>query len=537
MTKRNIMSRAILGTAVAALALGIGTVAAPAPSAAQPSAGTYRPTKQVLLSVGEGQLISLPRNVVDVWTSNPGVADVNVSNPRQIGLFGKEAGEATVIATAADGSVVYGAAVRVSQNISSVDQVLRAAMPDAQITVTHVGQVAVINGTVASPADSAQAEQLIRTLLNPGIDTSAPGALLKVVPINRLKTATPLQVMLQVKVAEVSRSLVREIGMNLLTRDQSGGFLFGLSRGRSPGTIKDVFSPSVKDAMGMPVKVGEEVTFNSGQNTTISGAAKLLGLDVLGALDLAETDGRVRTLAEPSLTALSGETASFLAGGEFPIPMASGLNGTSIEFKEYGVSLAFTPTVLEDGRISMRVRPEVSELSKEGAILVGGFSIPGLTTRRAETTVELGSGQSFMIGGLLRNSSAAATDKAPLLGNLPILGALFRSNSFKRNETELVIVVTPYLVRPVNAGQIALPTDGFRSSSTMERVFLDKQEKNRSGEARPGPTMAQAQVAGPGMSSLPQPPRTPNSPAPRQQAKQQAVKPEQTAAAAPGFSF
>jgi pilus assembly protein CpaC len=170
MSKLNIMRRATVGTAIAAVIVASLGGAASAPALAQTSAGTYRPTNQVLLSVGEGQLISLPRSVVDVWTSNPGVADVNVTSPRQLGLFGKDAGEATVIATAADGSVVWGAHVRVSQNISSIDEMLRAAMPDSKITVTHVGQIAVINGTVASPADSAQAEQLVRAMLNPGIE-------------------------------------------------------------------------------------------------------------------------------------------------------------------------------------------------------------------------------------------------------------------------------------------------------------------------------------------------------------------------------
>jgi pilus assembly protein CpaC len=536
MTKRNIMNRAFLGTAVAALALGLGTIAAPAPSAAQPSAGTYRPSKQVLLSVGEGQLVSLPRAVVDVWTSNPSVADVNVSNPRQIGLFGKEAGEATVIATAADGTVVYGAAIRVSQNINSVDQVLKAAMPDAQITVTHVGQIAVINGTVASPADSAQAEQLVRTLLNPGIDTSSPGAVLKILPVNRLKTATPLQVMLHVKIAEVSRSIVREIGVNLDSVDPTGGasaFVFG--RGRDFGQFAG--DPPNFYQFSRPTEAGL-TTLGLRLNN-------LFGINVAGALDLNETNGHVTMLAEPTLTALSGETASFLAGGEFPIPSASGINGTSVEFKEYGVSLAFTPVVLEGGRISMRVRPEVSEISSVGAVTINGFEIPALTTRRTETTVELGSGQSFMIGGLLRNNGNNSTTKTPGLGNLPVLGALFRSNAFKRDETELVIVVTPYLVRPVSAGQIALPTDGFHTANTGQRVLLGKEENGRSGERRPGPTMVKSQ-ASPGISSLPAPAvPQPGAPAPERQARaalpapqqRPAAQPAATPAPAPGFSF
>ena len=196
----------------------------------------------------------------------------------------------------------------------------------------------------------------------------------------------------------------------------------------------------------------------------------------------------------------------------------------SIEFKQYGVSLAFTPYVLEGGRISMRVRPEVSELSTEGSIQLNGFTVPSLTTRRVETTVELGSGQSFMIGGLMRNTSSNSIDKAPGLGNLPILGALFRSNNFRRNETELVIVVTPYLVRPVNASQIALPTDGAGLPSTGERVLLGKADEGVSGARRPGPTTAPGTISGPGVASIS------NAPTSRPAATAQA-------APAPGFSF
>jgi pilus assembly protein CpaC len=521
MTKLNNMRRATLGTAIAAV-LAASLAGAPVPAFAQPGSGTYRPTNQVILSVGEGQLISLPRAVADVWVSNPGVADVNVSSPRKLGLFGKDAGETTIIATAADGSIVYGASVKVSQNLSSVDEMLKAAMPDANITVTHVGQIAVMNGTVASPADSAQAEQLVRMLLNPGIDASAPGAVLKVMPVNRLKTATPLQVMLHVKIAEVSRSLARQIGVNLASSDPTGGnFLFGLTRGRDMGNINAGFTAP------------EGITSIAGLARNIFGS----GLDVAGTLDLNENNGLVTTLAEPTLTALSGETASFLAGGEFPIPTASGLNGTSVEFKPYGVSLAFTPTVLEGGRISMRVRPEVSELSSAGAIKISGFEVPSLTTRRTETTVELGSGQSFMIGGLLSNGGNNSIEKTPLLGSLPIIGALFRSNSFRRNETELVIIVTPYLVKPVSASQIALPTDGYRGANTAERVFLGTSAYGKSGARRPMPTMAPPQ-SGPAIGAVAVAPPQP-APKPQRRADNPpATRTEQAAASpAPGFSF
>jgi pilus assembly protein CpaC len=459
MTTRKKTSRARLGTAFVALAIGLGTVAAPAPAAAQSSAGTFRPSGQVLLSVGEGEMVKLRSPVADVWTSNPGVADVHVTNTRQINLFGKEAGEATVIATAANGSVVYATNVRVSQNISSVDEVLRAAMPNSSIRVMNVGQVAVLTGTVASPEESAQAAQLVSAVLNPGVDMSKEGAVCKICVVNRLNTATPLQVNLKVRIAEVNRSLLKQVGFNLLT--QTGGkFGIGIAKGQgiwlpAPGSTEDDESDAgavIRNPIG----------------TTLSGMGKLFGLDITSSLDLAETDGLVTTLAEPNLTALSGETASFLAGGEFPIPVSQSLGSISIEYKQYGVGLAFTPIVLADGRISMRVRPEVSELSAEGSIKLNGFDVPALVTRRAETTVELGSGQSFMLAGLIRNNNTNNIDKAPFLGDLPILGALFRSTSFRRQETELVIIVTPYLVRPVS-GRLALPTDGYRAPTDAVR--------------------------------------------------------------------
>jgi pilus assembly protein CpaC len=460
MKTRNITSRARLGTALAALAIGLTALAAPtAAAAAQPraySSGAYRPSTQVLLNVGEGQMVNLPRGVASVWTSNPKVADVYVNSPRQINLFGKDSGEATVIATAADGSVVYGANVRVNQNISSINDILHQAMPDANLDVRTVGQVAVINGTVASPEDAAQAEMLVKAALNPGIDVTKDGAALNIVPVNRVRVATPLQVNLKVRIAEVSRDLMKQIGVNLLS-STNGSFKFGVAQGEG------IHLPPVsctKDCEPATV-------IRNPLGTTLSGIGKLFGMDFMSALDLAQTDGLVTILAEPNLTALSGETASFLAGGEFPIPVSQSLGAVTIEYKQYGVGLAFTPVVLEDGRISMRVRPEVSELSDAGSVTLNNFKVPALTTRRAETTVELGSGQSIMIAGLLRNNATNSVNKAPFLGDLPILGALFRSTQWQRQETELVIIVTPYLVRPVS-GQLATPTRGFRAPSDVE---------------------------------------------------------------------
>ena len=490
MNTQAIIRRAKLGTALTGVAIALAATAAAAPASAQPRAytsGAYRPSSQVLLSIGEGQMVSLPRSVASVWTSNPSVADVFVNSPHQMNLFGKGFGQATIIATAADGSVVYGANVHVSQNVSSINEVLHAAMPDTNITVTPVGQVAVLNGTVASPEDAAQAEALVLGLLNPGKKQGDP---LDIQPVNRLKVATPLQVTLKVRIAEVNRSLLKKIGVNLLATDTTGGFNFGIAQGSGinlppVGCVTNCPTPRViRNPLG----------------STLSGAGKLLGLDLLTSLDLAQTDGLVSTLAEPTLTALSGETASFLAGGEFPIPISQGLGSVTIEYKQYGVGLAFTPVVLADGRISMRVRPEVSELSDAGSVKIGEVQVPALTTRRAETTVELGSGQSFMIGGLLQNHNSNSVNKAPFLGDLPILGTLFRSTSFQRNETELVIIVTPYLVRPVS-GRLALPTDGYRAPSDPQQILEGQTFTGVSGRpaaaAAPMPAIAGAAAAAP----------------------------------------
>ncbi|HEY8593206.1 MAG TPA: type II and III secretion system protein family protein [Sphingomicrobium sp.] len=486
MNMHAITRRARVGTAVAALAASVAAAGLAVPAAAQPKAytsGAYRPSTQVLLSVGEGQMLNLSRSVASVWTSNPEVADVYVNGPRQMNLFGKKPGEATIIATAADGSVVYGANVRVNQNISAINEIVREAMPGSDVRVTTVGQVAILNGTVASPEDAAQAEMLVKAALNPGVNVNEPGAPLTMVPVSRLRVATPLQVTLKVRIAEINRTAVKRMGVNLLSSDPTGGFQFGVAQGGgiylpAPGGDGKGAGDIIRTAIG----------------STFSASGKLFGLDLIGSLDIAAQDGLVSILAEPNLTALSGETASFLAGGEFPIPVSQSLGAVTIEYKQYGVGLAFTPVVLADGRISMRVRPEVSELSDAGSVKLNGYTVPALTTRRAETTVEVGSGQSIMIAGLLRNTANNSIQKAPFLGDLPVLGALFRSTNFQKQETELVVIVTPYLVRPVS-GQLATPTDGLRVPNDAQRDLLGQTFMGKSGAVTP--TAVQAAPAAP----------------------------------------
>ena len=434
-----------------------------------------RPVQDIPLSIGRGQLISVPGRMSDVFIADDKVADVQVKSPNQLYLMGKSGGITTVYASNAAGQIVWSANVRVASNLDSVDQMLRLAMPDAKVGVATIGSDTVLlTGTVGAPEDAAEAKRLVEAFM--GKSTNV---------ITRLKTATPLQVNLQVRFAEVSRSLVRAIGGSLLTKDSTGGFKFGVSSGRTSGLT---ITPTVPATPTTPAIPGS-IQFNgvSGK-TMIGGFGKFLGMDLGAAFDLAERDGLITTLASPNLTALSGETADFLAGGEYPIPISQGLGTTSVEYKRFGVSLAYTPTVLANGRISLRVRPEVSELSSEGAVTLNGFQIPALTIRRAETTVELGSGQSFMIAGLMSNNAQSTIDKAPGVGDIPILGSLFRSNEFRKGQSELVIVVTPYLVNPVSASEIKLPTDGFNAPNVGEQIFGNINAAGKTGGDRPKPT-------------------------------------------------
>ncbi|KQX20257.1 secretion system protein [Sphingomonas sp. Root50] len=482
------------GALIVAVALApVAAVAAAQPSRraapVRTAAGAVRtatigtPSETTTLSIGSGQMIALDRPISDLFVADDKIADVQVRSTTQLYLFGKGAGETAVYATDKAGNVVWSSIVRVGSNIASVDTMLKLAMPEAAITATTMNGIVLLTGTVVSPSDIEEAQKLVEQFV--GKETQV---------VNRLKSSVPLQVSLHVKIAEVSRAFAKNIGVNLLSRDTTGGFLFGIGQG-NPGTIKDFVNPNTGQTL---IGVPQYTINNSTTATTLGFAGHALGMDLLATLDLAENDGLVTTLAEPNLTAISGETASFLAGGEIPIPISQGFGTVSVEFKQYGVSLAFTPTVLSDGRISIRVRPEVSQLTDAGSVRLNGYTIPGIVTRRAETTVELGSGQAFMIGGLMSNGQNSSVDKAPFLGDLPILGTLFRSNAFKRNETELMIVVTPYLVKAVSPGQIAMPTAGLRAPTDGERIIAGQTFMGTSGDKSPVPLPAPPRTIAPG---------------------------------------
>lgn len=524
-----------MGVAVAA-ALALALAANSSTALNAQSVNITQPDSRISVAVGRGKLITLPAPIEDIFIAENNIADVQVRSPRQIYIFGKKGGQTSFYATSASGKVIYSAEVSVGAEISSIDQMLRLAMPEASIAVSTTNDFVLLTGTIANPDDAEEAENLVQAFVGDGTKV-----------VSRLKTATPMQVNLKVRFAEVSRTLAKEINGNLLTRDTTGGFQFGISRGRNFGSITDFTSNlpqlDASSLFGLPAgsvslpfnpATGQFVTasgtafnYNNGNSglNTIQAAGRLFGLDIATAFDVSERVGLVSTLASPNLTTISGETATFLAGGEFPIPMSTGLGEVSVQYKNFGVSLSYTPTVLSNGRISIRVAPEVSEISSNGAVILNGFSIPAVSTRRAETTVELGSGESFMIAGLMQNSYNSAINKTPGLADVPILGTLFKSDGYRRNETELMIVVTPYLVKPVSDSEIVLPTDGFKAANDAERFLLNRNHSG-TGDDRPKPNMAPATPTNQSFGSL-------ESPAPTKSAK----KSQKSGSTAPGFSF
>lgn len=423
----------------------LGLLAASAVSAqAQRSAQVISPSATTIdLSTNQGKLIRLPRAANAVFIADTKIADVSVRSPQLVYVFAKGLGETTLYALDSRDQLVIAQRVVIAPNLDRVKELFRKLRPDAPVNVTSVGKDLVLTGTV----DSAQAaDEFMR------IAATAAGGESNV--INRIHVSSPNQVNIRVKIAEVSRDINKRIGFNWeligqATSNWALGFGVGADIIRSGGSF---ILPD--DATDRIVS-----TYSNGD----------VAVDTV--LDLLDDEGLITLLAEPNLTAMSGETASFLAGGEYPIPVSQGDGVTTIQYRNYGIGLSFTPTVVGRSRINLKVRPEVSQLSDAGSIQSNGFSVPSLTTRRADTTVELGSGQSFAIAGLLQNTTNQTLSDIPGIKEIPILGALFRSDAFRRQESELMIVVTPYIVRPVSS-RLPLPTDNYVPPKDLERFLL-----------------------------------------------------------------
>ena len=428
------------------LSPGIG---APMNSAAMNTAANPGSGANLIVEAGSGRVVTLPAPVTNVFVSDPKIVEVRPASPTSLFLFGVGAGRTTVAALDANGVPVrsYEVTVRPSSfGASQAAGVIARNDANSNVRIETEPKRMVITGKLPTPAD-AQAAVAAAT----GFATEGQAV------DNRTQVNQQIQVGLHVRIAEMNRTVTRALGINWTALGTFGKL-------------------AVNFATTNPVNAFGAVA--GGTLSTIFDDHR--GNSVNNLIDALAADNLIRVLAEPNLTAISGETASFLVGGEFPIPVSEQNNTISVEFKQYGIALAFVPTVLSEDRIRIHVRPEVSQLTTVGAVSVSvgatSIQIPALTVRRADTTIELGSGQSFAMAGLLLDNTNQQVNALPGLGEIPILGSLFRSDSYQRNETELVIIVTPYIVRPVNTvTALRMPTQGTMLPNDIERLLWLKQ--------------------------------------------------------------
>lgn len=397
-------------------------------------------SEQFDLPLNKTRAVDLDRAVRDVIIGNPAVADVVVRAPGQVYLIGRSVGETNVFLVDARGNLVRKVDVVVHPDGDSVEAAIRQLLPKERISVRGVGDSVILSGIASSDGVAAQAQQIARRFV-PG-DANV---------VNMMTIGSEDQVLIKVKVAEIQKSVLKEMGSTFDLASQDLG----------------------------PVALDFATVATGLSASTFAGTLGLNSSNVDTTFQLLETHGLLRTLAEPNLLAVSGEPASMLAGGEYPVVAVgddSGNPTVSVEYKPFGVSLAFLPVVIGPGRIWLKVSTEVSALSTQNAVVIpfgdDSFQILGLATRRANSTIELPSGGGIMIAGLLQNDIQSSVNGVPGLMDLPILGSLFRSTSFQRNETELVILVSVMLAKPVDPDQLASPTDGFAPSHDLDRYFL-----------------------------------------------------------------
>jgi pilus assembly protein CpaC len=410
------------------------------------------------LTVGKSVVLQSPDPVKRVSLVTPEIADAMVLTPHQIYLIGKAPG-LTTLTLWVDNRVSAVLDLEVVPDLSRLNESFRKMFPgekDLQLTAAHDGIT--LSGTVSSTSTLSRVLSLAESYFPKKI-------------VNLLDVAGVHQVMLEVRVAEMSRSLLRRLGFNF-NYVSSSGRNFGLSLLNNLTRLPSEGFPTAS----------VEVT------DSINAIFRFLSNDTTWTvfIDALKEQGSLKVLAEPTLITLSGRSASFLAGGEFPIPVPQpGAGGTAItiEYKPFGVGLHFTPTVLSTQKISMQVAPEVSELDFSRAVAISGFVVPAVTTRRVSTVIEMADGQSFAIAGLLKDDVREVVSKFPVLGDIPVLGALFRSSSFQKNETELVIIVTPHLVKPLDIAKQTLPTDQFIEPDDFEFYLLGHLEGSNKARA------------------------------------------------------
>ena len=446
---------------------------------------------------GRSAVVDLPTDARDVMITDPKVADVVLSTPRRIYVTGVSSGQTDATFVDGVGQRILHLDIRVDQDWTAAAETLAAMLPGTRIRVQAANNSLILSGEASSAGEADRALKLVGSFVD------RPERI-----VNLITLTGADQVMLKVRIVEVDRTVLKQLGFNLsavigqiggpqysfgkaITFGVAGSLLGGLSGGykydsTSQPVANPVVCPTPSTCVVQPQEVIDRTYKLSGVKPNTIGTRGVNQADAM--VQAFERVGLVRTLAEPTLTAISGESGRFLVGGEFPVPVSRDLTGTvSVEFKPYGVGLGYTPVVLSDGRISLKLSTEVSELTSVGGfnlvtsssssgtgVTAPSLSIPGLSVRRAETTIELPSGGSMMIAGLLQSQTKQTLDSLPGLQQLPILGALLRSRDFQNNETELVIIVTPYLVKPGRPEDFATPADGLKIANDLETNLLGR---------------------------------------------------------------
>ena len=453
---RTFIVRALSFSAVAALTLNPAltpVVASDYRAGAPVPADGQMNARFVSLGIGKSIVIDLPREIKDVLVADPKIANAVVRSTQRAYIIGAAVGQTNIVFFDSTGAQIAAYDIAVKRDLNGVRAALKAALPNSDIQIEGVGDGVVLGGIAATPIEAQQAAEIAARLV---------GGTERVV--NSIAVRGRDQVMLKVTVAEVARNIVKQLGIDLTANMTYGTAVVNFSNS-NPFT-----------AYGRPLVTGNSLSGTFGSVPSVTATLRAM-----------ETAGVVRTLAEPNLTAISGESATFIAGGEFPVPAGYSCDPvtrvctTQIQFKKFGISLNFTPVVLTEGRISLRVMTEVSELSNDNSITLtqalspsstNSLTIPSIKTRRAETTLEIPSGGAMAMAGLIAEQTKQAINGFPGLSQLPVLGTLFRSRDYVNNQTELMVLVTPYVVRAVAQKDLSRPDDGFASASDPQSDLL-----------------------------------------------------------------
>jgi pilus assembly protein CpaC len=448
---RTVRTRALSFSAAVAMVLNpalVPAVAADYRPVPQLSADGQMNARFLSLGIGKSIVIDLPRDIKDVLVADPKIANAVVRSAQRAYIIGAAVGQTNIVFFDSAGQQIAAYDIAVKRDLNGARAALKQILPNSDIQIEGLGDGVILTGTAASPIEAQQAGELAARLA---------GGAEKVV--NSIAVRGRDQVMLKVTVAEVARSIIKQLGIDL-----SGQLNYGTA-------VVNFNNSNPFTATGQPLVGGNAITTSFGSTPSVTATLRAM-----------ESAGVTRTLAEPNLTAISGESATFIAGGEFPIPTGvtcqTSTSGTigqcapSISFKKFGISLNFTPVVLTGGRISLRVMTEVSEVSNDNSITVTGITVPSVKTRRAETTLEIPSGGSMAMAGLIQDQTKQAINGLPGLSQLPVLGTLFRSRDFQDNKTELMVIVTPYVVRAVAQKDLSRPDDGFASASDPQSDLL-----------------------------------------------------------------